>query len=139
MALKGRTQLAQRDHIFDRAESGKCETDVEAGRFVPSRPDDPVAVGPVGIPGIMSRDLEIERGRDVHDRESPACMSRPGRMQCNQIVAAHQVGSISEFIYGIFAENLPAAGVDESHGSPFLRWTAGERFPEGMWEAWRRP
>ena len=56
MALIGRTQLAQRDHVVDRAESGEGQAQVQAGSLVAGGPDDAVAAGPVGILRIMVGD-----------------------------------------------------------------------------------
>ena len=53
MTLIRRAQLPQKHNILNRAEAGKCQAQVEARRLVPGRPDDAVAVWPVGIFGIM--------------------------------------------------------------------------------------
>ena len=51
------------------------------------RPDDAIAVGPVGILGIVIGYAKVERGGDVHDGERAARRARmwlrTGRRGCN--------------------------------------------------------
>jgi hypothetical protein len=54
MPLERRAQFTQRNHIVERAESGECEPEIEAGRLVTGRPHDAVAIRPIGIGGIVA-------------------------------------------------------------------------------------
>jgi len=98
MSLKRRIEFAQQRDIFFRTESGKGEPKIQAGRFVPRRPNDAIPVRPVGILGIVIGDAKIERGGDIHNRQRAPGVSRTGGAQGGEIVAPHQVGLLFQFV-----------------------------------------
>ena len=106
MPLKRRIQLAQERDVFLRAEAGEGEAEIEARRLVSRRPDDAVAVGPVGILGIVIGDAKVERGGDVHDGERAAGVSGGGGAQGGQVVAAHQIGLLFQFVNAVGTQNF---------------------------------
>ena len=71
----------------------------------------------------MVGNLQIERRGDVHDGKRSAGVPRTGRMQGDQVIAAHQVGGVFQFFNGILAEDLPADGIRKGHDSPLPRRT----------------
>src|SRR5208282_1603125 len=78
MSLIRRIKFAEEGNVFFRAETGKGQPKVKAGRLVARRPDDAIAVGPVGILRIVIGDAKVERRGDVHDRERAAGVSGRG-------------------------------------------------------------
>src|SRR5262249_20108827 len=94
MPLERRAEFAQRRNLMWRIKAGKGKAKIEAGRFVSGGPDDAVPFRPGWISGIMFGDLKIQRRGDVHDRKRPAAMPGSGSMQRDQVVPAHEVGSL---------------------------------------------
>ena len=141
VSLKWRTQFAQRDHVVEGTEFGKSEPQVEAGSLMPSGPDDPVTIRPVGIPRVMIGNLQVQGRSDVHDGQRPTCVAGASRMQSDQVITTHQVGGVFQFLNGIVAENLPAFGVGEGHVPPFrgrTKVSAEMRFSEASEEVEHR-
>ena len=60
----------------------------------------------------MVGDLEIERRSDVHDRERAASVPGSGRVQGDQVIAAHEIGSILKFFDGVIFHDFAADGID---------------------------
>ena len=72
MPLEGRTQFAQRHHVFLIEVAGECQARVERWGFVSGRPDNAITHLPVGILGIVVCTAEIQRRGNVHDRKRSA-------------------------------------------------------------------
>ncbi len=125
MPLERRPQLAQQHHVIHRAETGKRQAQVQAGRLVSGGPDDAIAVRPRRIPRIMIRHPQIQRRRDVHDRQRSARVPRPRRAQRHQVVAAHQVCRVFQLFNGIVAKILAGRGILDRH-SLILRAGLGQ-------------
>ena len=116
MSLVRRVQLAQIDHIFLGTETGKRQPQIEARRLVAGGPDDAVAIRPVGILRIVVGHTQVECRRDVHDRERAPGVSRTGRAQHNQVVPAHQVGLLFQFIDAELAQDFTGFRILDRHG-----------------------
>src|SRR5579859_610880 len=119
MSLIRRTQLAQGDDILDRAESGKGESKVKAGRLVPGGPHDAVAARPIGIMGIVIRHLEVQRSGDAHNGQGSTRVAGSGGMERYQVIAAHKIGGLSQLVDGIVANQLSSGRIGEGHSLPF--------------------
>src|SRR5262252_7200944 len=105
MSLERRRELPQQGDVFLREVTRKAEPEIEAGGFMAGRPDDAVAILPVGILRVMVGDSEIEGCGDVHDGESSAGMAAAGGIQRYQVVSAHHRGCLLEFLNGVTARN----------------------------------
>ncbi len=116
MSLIGGIQFPKQRDIFFRTESGEGQAEIEAGRLVASGPDDAVAIGPVGILGIVIGHAKVERGGDVHDGERAAGMAGPGGAQCGQVIAAHQVGLLFQFVNVVATQNFAGGRILDRHG-----------------------
>src|SRR5579884_2641660 len=66
VSLEGRIELTQRDDVFDGKIAGEAQTEVQRWSFMPTRPDNAIAVVPLGHVGIVIGDLEIQGGDNVH-------------------------------------------------------------------------
>ena len=121
MPLERRVQLAQRDHVFQRVIAGQAQAEIERGSLVSARPDDAVAVFPVGHVGIVVGDLQVQGGDDLHHGERSAGVSRTGGAQRHQVVAAHQAGGLFEFFDRKIAHNGFGECIHERHVVSFLR------------------
>ena len=115
MALERRIQLAQCDHVFDGEISGEGQPEIKRGRLVSGGPDDAVAIGPLGIVGIVVGDLEVQRRNDVHHGERAAGVAGAGRAQRDQVVAAHQAGGMFQFFEVEIAHHGFGESVDQGH------------------------
>ena len=72
MPLVWRRKLAQKRDILHRTKSRKRQPQVKTRCFMSSRPDNAVAIFPIGICGIMLGHAQIERRSDVHNRQRSA-------------------------------------------------------------------
>ena len=127
MALKGRIEFAEERDVFLRTESREGQSKIKAGRFVSGRPDNAIAIGPVGVFGIVCSDAKVERGGDIHDGERPAGVSGRGRAQGGEVVAAHQIGLLFQFFYVVRMQNFAIARILNRHGVTPSRTTGVER------------
>src|SRR6185312_10314917 len=105
MPLEWRIQLAQRDHVLDGEVACKSQSEIQRRSLVPARPDDAIAVGPLGNIGIMVSDLEIQGCHNVHHRERSTRVPRSGSTKRYQVIAAHQAGSMFQFRDGELASH----------------------------------
>ena len=106
MSLIRRIELAQESDVFLWTKAGEGKAQIKAGRLVARRPDDAVAVGPVGILGIVIGNAKVERGGDVHDGERSAGVSGRGRAQDGEVVAPHQGGLLFQFVNAIGTQDF---------------------------------
>src|ERR1035438_4795214 len=116
MPLKLRIEFAKKRHIFLRTKSRKCKSKVKTGRLVASRPDNSVAVRPVRILGIVIGDAKVERGGDIHDGKSAAGMSGSCRTQRGEVITAHQVRLLFQFVDAVRTENFAGVRILNRHG-----------------------
>ena len=121
MALVGRAELAQGDDVVERAKTGDAERHIECRRLVAGRPENAVAIGPVRVFRIVLGDAEIKCRGNVHDGERAAGVSRARRAQRNQVVAAHQLRRVAQFVDGIFLPHLPGGCISKRHCRSPLR------------------
>ena len=127
MALEGRAELAQRDDVVERAETGDAERHIKRRRLVAGRPENAVAIGPVGMFGIVLGRAQIERRGNVHDGERAAGVARARRAQRDQVVAAHELRRVAQFVDGIFLPHLPGGCISKRHcRSPLRRILRGK-------------
>ena len=54
----------------------------------------------------MIGDAKVERGGDVHDGERAAGVSGGGCAQGGQVVAAHQIGLLFQFVNAVGTQNF---------------------------------
>ena len=115
MPLEGRSEFAQQRDIFNFAKTSKGKPQVEAWRFMSSRPDNAVAMRPLGVFRIMIRHLQIKSDGNVHDREGAAGMARSCRAERNQIITTHQVGRFGQLLNRIITNNFCGYGIAKRH------------------------
>ena len=103
MSLERRVEFAQGDDVFDGKISGEGQAQIERRRFVSGRPDDAVALLPLGIIGIMISDLQVQSGNDFHHGQRASGVAGAGGAKRHQVVTAHQAGGLLKFIKGKIA------------------------------------
>src|ERR1035441_4890272 len=116
MTLKWRIEFAQERNIFFRTKSRKRQSKIKTRRLVASRPNDTIAVGPVRVLRIVVGDAKVERGGDIHDGECPTSMSRGSRAQRREVVSAHQVGLLFQFVDAVATQNFAGGRIKNRHG-----------------------
>ncbi len=117
MALVRSVKLPQAHDVLDVEETGHAESDVERGSLVADRPVDAVAIGPLGLLRIVLGDVKVERRRDVHDRQRAARMTRAGRGQRDEVIAAHLVRGLGQLLDRVGPADLSRLRVTNRHGS----------------------
>ena len=121
MSLERRVELAQRDDIFDGEVAGEGQAEIKRRRLVSARPDDAVAVRPLGILGIVVGDLEVERRDNVHHGERSAGVAGAGGAQRDQVIAAHQAGGLFQFFDGEIATTALEKALKRGMANPWVR------------------
>jgi hypothetical protein len=116
VSLIGRVELAEERDVFFRAEAGEGQAKIETRRLVAGGPDDAIAVGPIGILGIVIGHAQVERGGDVHDGERATSVPGSCGAKGNQVVAAHQVGLLLQFVNRVRTQNFAGGRILDRHG-----------------------
>ncbi len=73
---------------------------------------------PLGIVGIVVGDLQVESGNDLHHGERATGVAGAGGAKRHQVVAAHQAGSLLQFLKGEIANYGFGKGVANRHDHP---------------------
>ena len=113
--LKRRAELAQRNHIFDRAKSSHPQRNIQCRRLVPRRPENAIAIRPRRILRIVLGRAQIERRRQVHDGQRAAGVARARRAERHKIVAAHQPRRVAQLLNRIFLRHRPGCCISQRH------------------------